>query len=426
MKGRKRSAPTGGTPTSVKEYRAELALALKDAGVPLQTFLDANDKTRYPVKKTALYDHVAAIKSGESPFKQAKQSGRPPALTDADWDVVCGAILRSKSPADLSWIQRWIRDNFAVELDLSNISRHLKDKVMTWRLASWHPISKGSSMENYVQQAYEWVLTLHNSGFFKHPPHKIVCIDTCFNSYRLDRQKTFNILGGRQRKFSSPTPVYTSAYVACVSMKDEAQYPALMFTRDPAFNPRGQRWTEVLEWCEKWGINPSRIVFSAEGKKYWGEGRDIYGHFKSVYREELAGTRVLHDGGPAFKIGDEFIFADGADRLEVFPSDPHGELSVLDNNFFGMAKSMWRAERPREDFSKAALYLLWCMDWVSKTAVEKMWRYNFALDMKPLSLAAFSDRIRGGRNQKKASATLQRRYQNAYTKWAAERDQDNQ
>ena len=72
------------------------------------------------------------------------------------------------------------------------------------------------------------------------------------------------------------------------------------------------------------------MIYTAGGKKYNYESSAMVAHFKNVYREELAGTRVIHDGGNSFKIDDEFILADGADRLEILLSATHCEMSPLD------------------------------------------------------------------------------------------------
>jgi hypothetical protein len=140
-------------------------------------------------------------------------------------------------------------------------------------------------------------------------------------------------------------------------------------------------------------------------------------HFKNVYREELAGTRMIHDGGNSFKIDGEFILADGADRLEILPSATHGELSPLDNKINAIAKNQWRTERSGDDFSKQDLYLLWCFDWAEPAAIKSCWTQNFMLDMKKLSLAATADRLQG---KKFSRGKIMEKYIAAYESWREE------
>jgi hypothetical protein len=118
-------------------------------------------------------------------------------------------------------------------------------------------------------------------------------------------------------------------------------------------------------------------------------------HFKNVYRKELSGTGILHDGGNSFKFDGEFILEDGADRHVVLPTATHGELSPLDNRVNAIAKNKWRTERSGEDFSYDDLYLLWCFDWVEPKAIRSFWDHNFLLGTKKVSLVAVKDQLQG-------------------------------
>jgi hypothetical protein len=53
--------------------------------------------------------------------------------------------------------------------------------------------------------------------------------------------------GAKQKKFSAARPTYTNTYVVAVAMDDDGQYPALMFTHDPAFDPAGPRAKESVK-----------------------------------------------------------------------------------------------------------------------------------------------------------------------------------
>ena len=96
-------------------------------------------------------------------------------------------------------------------------------------------------------------------------------------------------------------------------------------------------------------------------------------HFLNVYRRLLKDSRVLHDAVNSFKIDGEYMLADGAQMHYVFPPAPHGEMSVLDNNLFAIAKRWWRTEREKycgPDFSKQALYLLYCIAYIKLKQVK--------------------------------------------------------
>jgi hypothetical protein len=113
---------SAGTPQEVKEYRAELALALEGLGVPLQTFLLANDKTRFHMSEASLYRHVQSLRSGRPPLSAEKHAGRRPTLSNEQQAVLAGAILCSKDPVDLEWAQAWIMRNFNANVSVATVS----------------------------------------------------------------------------------------------------------------------------------------------------------------------------------------------------------------------------------------------------------------------------------------------------------------
>ena len=419
---------TAGSSDAIKAYRAHVAYRLTQHGVPLSTFLAATNETAHTVSQRTLYRNVARIKSGEDPFSAEKQSGRPPKLDAEYWEIVCGAILATEGRVDLQWIVDFIEANFDVHYTASNVCMKLKDMSITLQLTSKRPMPREMDRETSVRQYYDFVLDLNNTGFFKHDAKAIYCIDSTTNSRRLEREKSYNISGAKQKKMARSKPTYTDTYLAAVCMEDEDQYPALMFTHDPCFKEGGARWEEVKKWCEEWHIDSTRLVYVESGKQYCAEAQWQVAHFKSVYRRELANTRVLHDAGNSFKIDGEYILADGADRLEVFPSAPHGELSVLDNKLFAIAKIYWRAEREKfcgEDFSKQALHLLWCIDWLSAEQIKSCWVHNFMLDLPHPSLAVCDERLAQTNRLTFRNQTRQWDYMEAYANWLKERGEED-
>lgn len=421
MKRPRSTYAAGGTPPEVKEYRAQLAAALKQRGVSLDVFLEANNETDYPVSRMTLFRHVKAIEADEPPLSPDKRSGRPAKMTAEQWHVVAGAILLEKKKTDLQWVESWIEANFDIKLGLSTVSRHLDEMELSFRLSNGRPMPKEMSEEKYAAQYYSTVLKLHNEGFWKHDPKKIVCVDCCTNSRRLEREKTISMRGAKPKKFAAARPAFTNTYVVAVCLEDEGQYPALMFTHDPAFDPDGPRAAEVNEWFKEFDISRDRVIFTPGKKKYDYESSDMIAHFKNVYRAELTGTRVIHDGGNSFKIDGEFILGDGADRLEVLPSATHGELSPLDNKLNAIAKNQWRTERGDGDFSKQDLYLLWCFDWLERDAIKSCWVQNFMLDVKKVTLEATMERLRG---KTFSRGGLMEKYIVAYENWREEHGQE--
>ncbi len=328
--------------------------------------------------------------------------------------------MLEKEKTDLQWVVSWVEEHLDTKLSFASVSTHLDELQLSFRLSNGRPMPKEMSEEKYVEQYYSTVLKLHTEWFWKHDPKKIVCVDCCTNSRRLERQKTISMRGAKPKKFSSARAAFTNTYVVAVCMEDEGQYPALMFTHNPAFDSDGPRAAEVNEWFKQFDISRDRVIYTPGKKKYDYESSEMIAHFKNVYRAELAGTRVIHDGGNSFKIDGESILGDGAERVEVLPSATHGELSPLDNKLNAIAKNQWRTERGDGDFSKQDLYLLWCFDWLEPAAIKSCWVQNFMLDVKKVTLEATADRLRGKRFSR---GGLMEKYIAAYESWREEHGQ---
>lgn len=209
---------------------------------------------------------------------------------------------------------------------------------------------------------------------------------------------------------SREKPQYTNSYLVGVSLDDDFVFPALMFTNDPTFKPQGRRAREVQQWCDEWGIDRSRIFFKPSKKTYCKESMDQVAQFKRLYASKLRNARILHDAGNSFKKDGVEILEELANRVVVFPPVTHGELSVLDNKLFAVAKNQWRSERPPNDYSKQDLYLLWCIDWAEKESIRKYWVHNFLLDVENVTLEACRERLKGSKGAANELIKKEERY----------------
>ena len=80
----------GGTSPDVKVFAAELAMALVAQGVSISTVHTALKETSYSPAPRTLRLHMAALKKDEAPLSAEKATGRAPALTEEQWEIVFG------------------------------------------------------------------------------------------------------------------------------------------------------------------------------------------------------------------------------------------------------------------------------------------------------------------------------------------------
>ncbi|MES2626687.1 MAG: hypothetical protein V4628_15480 [Pseudomonadota bacterium] len=168
-----------------------------------------------------------------------------------------------------------------------------------------------------------------------------------------------------------------------------------MFTCDPAFDPNGPRRNEVQSWCDANKIRRDQIYNEKSASKYCKESRDQVVEFERRNRKVLTGARVLHDLGGAFKKDPKFILDERSEKVIPFPTEQHGELSVLDNKLNAVAKTKWRQERHNADFSWDAFLLFVELHRVDQESISSWWTFNYLLNVPHLTLAAVEKRLKG-------------------------------
>ena len=187
-----------GVSPDVKEQVTLFCVALQSRGVSVSTMVDSLKKTNYAPARRTLTLHMSKIKRGESIFPDNKASGRPPALSEEEWHIVCGWILLQNTKVDLEGVTDWIHENFEILLSKPSVSRNLKRLELTFQLVSTRP-TKANSWEEYVSGYFDCLMELQELGFWDFDESRIICLDFVTNSYRLDREMTLNLKGENQK-----------------------------------------------------------------------------------------------------------------------------------------------------------------------------------------------------------------------------------
>lgn len=324
----------------------------------------------------------------------------------------------SKKKVDLWIVQQWILANFKIKVSVPTVSRWKEALGLSFQLTSKRPMGSKMTHDDYVVGYFNFIMDLRASGFWDFDRSKILCFDSVTNSMRSDRDTTISLKGGVQKKLARNTPTHTNNYLVCVGLEGGLEFDVLMFTHDKTFDPNGESWPNVIKWCKKLGLRSDQIFYSKSTKKYCAEQASHISAFKDRYRKELKGTRVLHDGGPAYKINGQYILADGANRLVVLPSEQHGKLSPLDNWLNAIAKNLWRADRTNSNFSYDALILLKKLESVGQLDITKMWTHNFMLDAPKVTLTAVEEMLGEVRSKTPVRQVCADQYRDAYMSWS--------
>ena len=376
----------------------------------------------YAPKKRTLERLVASISSGQSPLSDAKASGAQPKLSKEQWMIVFGWVLNREEIVCFEHVRRWIKLNFLIEVSDPTVSRWMKKMGLSVQLVGARGLTPGVTWDEHVTGYFDFCKQLRDTGFFDYDPKKILCLDFVTDSRRRERDSTIGIIGGKQRKKSGNAPKYTNSYLVAVDMEGHI-YDVLMFTFDPTFDPNGAGWEEVCEWCRANGIRTDQIFYEKFSRKYCKEDSSQVLAFLHRNRMRLRGTRILHDGGGAFKKDKRFILAEEADRIERLPKEQHGELSVLDNKLNGVAKSLWRQQRHNGNFAWDAFVLLTRLQSVDRSSIVSWWRQNFMLDLPEMLRNLVGERLKFKDGDLPIRQHLADTYVEAYHEWREDNDE---
>ena len=240
---------------------------------------------------------------------------------------------------------------------------------------------------------------------------------------RIERQKTLGLIGAKQKKLEKSDASYTNSYIVGVSLQAGPKLLSLMFTYNPAFDPKGPRAREVQQWCDANKIRRDQIYYEKSARKYCKESRAQVIEFERRNRVALTGARVIHDQGGAFKLDREYILGEQADRVAPLPAEQHGELSVLDNKLNAVAKQKWRSYRHNGDHAWDGFLLLVELEQVGQDSITSWWTYNFLLGVPEITLTAVRDCLREVKGRRPIRQDLADLYEDKYAEWLDENDE---
>ena len=419
MEGEPPARTYGGAGVSeeTKAQTVMFALALLNSGVSKATVLSSLENCPYRPSKSALNALLVKARRGEPLFSPTKKQGRPPDATAEQWEICAGWILDRNKKVDYYKVANWMEVNLGVRPHPSTISRHLSDLKLSVQLTGSRPMPENMTRDEYVSGYHAFLLELDSAGFWVYDHSKILCVDFVTNSRRRERETTINLVGAPQKKLAGTLPQFTHSYMVAVTYGGKDDYKPIMFTHQEALSPHGSNGARVRKLLKKFGLDDGQIVYVESGKKYCKEAQWQVGHFKSVYRSELAGTRVLADQGGSFKIGGEFILADGANMYYSMPSAQHGQMSVLDNKLNAVAKALWRAERTSSDFIYDDILLLRCLQRVGQDSISSWWESNFLIKKGRPTLQDVEDMLGSINGKAPIHAPSAQWYKARYTTW---------
>jgi hypothetical protein len=286
---------------------------------------------------------------------------------------------------------KFIEDEFGVSISPSTACNYLAEFELSRRMLGSRPRDEGVSFDQYAKEAYDYIVGLHNEGFFKCDHSLVWAVDFTSTAIKQQRYFTYGPKGAKQQKYTRGVHVYTDNIFTAVGL-DGSIIPPHAFTANPELRSDSP---VLAQLCKKYDVEPSTVVFCPNARNWVGETADMV--YTVVKKYDWKDCRVVHDDGSSWRPKGEDIFKEyKAARVSIMPSNPHGELSPCDNSYHAVAKEAERASRP-DDASDAEITIrvLHHLLNVKADSIRSFWRRNFMLDHKKPSLASYVDILKG-------------------------------
>src|SRR3990167_996833 len=378
----------------VKAALGAIGQQLRVRGWTVREVVKILDEAGYAVGEETVRRWTDRISRGQPIISDAKQTGARKKLDFEERQVATGWVLSQDKKVDLRRYSRFVNETFDTQISPSTASRYLSEFELSRQMLGSRPRDVGVSFSQYVQEGYDYVVGLHNSGFFLQDPNLVWAVDFKSTAIKQQRYHTYGPKGGKQQKYTKVQHIYTDNIFTAVGLDGSIIEPHA-FTHNPELHPGSAIKDEL---CQKYDVDPETVVYCPDAKNWVGESADMV--YTVVKKYSWEGCHVVHDDGTAWRPKGSDIFEEyKAARVTTMPSNPHGEISPNDNKYHSIAKMAERASRD-DDATDAEITIrtLYHLGAVSAAAIRSFWTCNFLLDREKLTLAAYTDMIKGNKN----------------------------
>lgn len=314
----------------------------------------------YPGCLKTLYRQIKKFKATGSALTSKEDDGRgkQSKLDEDEKGILRDWVINRNDqnlPICLDDVKEFIEVQFEVEVSRPTVCRYLAELGMSLKTCMTKTAGFKLLPDALRVLYWDFILEMRRRNVFFVSPDLIRSIDCTYTSKPKRALTTFSLKGGGKQRAQCKVNSYTDGIITMISADGLNHTPSVLYTHNVKANPV-QANTErgnliLLEFktkCEKYGIHPSRVNYIPGNKKYYvGEKPEMYEHFIKMYEAKGVlprGALILHDGGNAFKRGNESIFpALGFTNHETYASAVHQFLSPNDNKLHGV-KATWSKE----------------------------------------------------------------------------------
>ncbi len=378
----------------VKEVLGALGHQLRQRGWSVAALKSFCYDAGYDVGEETLRQWTDASGAGRPIISIAKKAGRRKKLDDEGRRAAAGWVLSEDKKVDRRRYRSFVKEEFDVSVSPATASSYLAEFDLSRRMMGSRPRDKGVSFDQFAKEGYDYIVGLHNDGFFLPDPSLVWAGDFTSTAIKQQRYFTYGAKGGKQQKYTKDVHVYTDNIFTAVGL-DGSIIPPHAFSANPQLKPGSQL---LLELCQKYDVDADMVLFCPDGSNWVGETASMV--YTVVKKYDWKDCYIVHDDGNSWKPkGADIFYEYKAARVSVMPHNPHGVLSPRDCSYHAVAKQAERASRPdgASDAEITIRTLHYLLN-VKADSIRSFWHSNFMLDLKKPSLTAYVDLLKGRDN----------------------------
>ncbi len=404
----------------VKEALGAVGHGLRQEGWTVPAVKSLFQNAGFDVGGETLRRWTDACGAGQPIISKAKKTGVRKKLGDEERRVAAGWVLQQEQKVDRRRFSGFVKDAFDVDISPMSASNYLAEFDLSRRMMGSRPRDIGVSFDQYAKEGYDYIVGLHNDGFFLQEPSLVWAVDFTSTAIKQQRCFTYGPKGANQQKYPKVMHIYTDNIFTAVALDGSIISPHA-FSANPELGPNKPALAQL---CQQYHVDPDTVVFCPDARNWVGETSSMV--YSVVKKYSWKDCYVVHDDGNSWKPkGDDIFFEYEAARVSVMPHNPHGELSPCDCNYHSVAKEAERASRP--DGASDAEITIRTMHHllnVKRDSIKSFWTRNFQLDQKKLSFVAYVDMLKGSNNISLERKLLHQECVDAYESFM-ECDDDN-
>ncbi len=156
--------------SEAKEVLGAIGRGLRDRGWTGADVKSFFSDAGYDIGDETLRQWANASGAGRPIITNAKKTGARKKLDNEGRRVAAGWVLSQEKKVDLRRYRAFVEDELDVSISPASASRYLAEFDISRRMLGSRPRDIGVSFGQYAKEGYDYVVGLHNNGFFLRDP----------------------------------------------------------------------------------------------------------------------------------------------------------------------------------------------------------------------------------------------------------------